>query len=1040
MYINKEDTAKILQQSENKLLEVIGEFGQLRKSGASYVTKCPRCGSEKGLEINTSKKVFKCFKCGEVKGKKPIDYLMTGQNMNYPDALAWLAQFLGIILTEQAPKKTAVKQDNAKDNKKKEKGKNTGDTFCDQMLASSGLEYKDILANVLDDEDGKALVTRKVFKAGTIDKFGKIVNGDDMVIEYYDLAGKPVKYTNEYLEKHSTEHERNFYRIRWHYPDEHKDKNGRAAKYHTPVGASTPLYIPEKVRDAYRHGREIKRLFIQEGEKKAEKASKHGLMSLGISGIQNLGYKGELPEDIARIVETCNVREIIFLLDSDCFDITDHVTCNDPIERRPLNFFYAVKNYREYLNTLKNRGFYIEVYFGHVLKNKLGDKGVDDLLANTLKGSEDKLAKDIETTINLAKDKVGQYVHLYKITTVPDSKIKEVWDLNNPEKFCARYQDVLKNLPEFTFNHNKWRYNEDGELESAQPVQNDEQFWMVGNQRAVDAGKASPQLEFRYERCMNFLHNRGFGKYIRDSLRTFVRVENKIVNTVSVDDIRDFLMQFTRAFLKEDILEMLHRGGAQYVGDFHLQQMKYAEVKFKERERDCEYLYWKDKFWKITASEIKEMDYSQLHHFIWGNQKKEYNPPIMPDLWKVQQIVDNDEFKTVHYTISLTDEGKKCDFLRFLVNASNFTWRREKKIAEGKQENGQPVKIEPEEFLDNQHHLVAKLCAIGYMLSEYKDPSVTKAVVGVDGKQSEIGESNGRSGKSLLGELFNIATPTNYIDGKIADVERDTFIWTEITENTRIVFIDDVKRSFDFEMMLPKLTGPWAINYKGGGRVTLPFNISPKLYITTNHVINGDSDSFLDRQWSIAFSDFYNARHKPTDDFGQMFFSEWNQEQWNLFWNMIAQCIKLYHIYGYVESPGERIQQRRLRQSMGEEFIAWADEYFSNPDKINTEILRKNLFEDLLKEVGVARSKFYTASVFKNKLKSYCKWKGYRFNPQKYNKYGEPLNFDKDGKAILDDKRNGVEYFIIGDSNYKGGQAELDLADKMKDVPDSPEF
>ena len=207
---------------------------------------------------------------------------------------------------------------------------------------------------------------------------------------------------------------------------------------------------------------------------------------------------------------------------------------------------------------------------------------------------------------------------------------------------------------------------------------------------------------------------------------------------------------------------MLHRGGAQYVGDFHLQQMKYAEVKFKERERDCEYLYWKDKFWKITASEIKEMDYSQLHHFIWGNQKKEYNPPIMPDLWKVQQIVDNDEFKTVHYTISLTDEGKKCDFLRFLVNASNFTWRREKKIAEGKQENGQPVKIEPEEFLDNQHHLVAKLCAIGYMLSEYKDPSVTKAVVGVDGKQSEIGESNGRSGKSLLGELFNIATPTNY--------------------------------------------------------------------------------------------------------------------------------------------------------------------------------------------------------------------------------------------------------------------------------------
>lgn len=48
---------------------------------------------------------------------------------------------------------------------------------------------------------------------------------------------------------------------------------------------------------------------------------------------------------------------------------------------------------------------------------------------------------------------------------------------------------------------------------------------------------------------------------------------------------------------------------------------------------------------------------------------------------------------------------------------------------------------------------------------EAKDNNVARAVVGMDGKQSEVGESNGRSGKSLLGELMRHVTPTVYIPG-----------------------------------------------------------------------------------------------------------------------------------------------------------------------------------------------------------------------------------------------------------------------------------
>lgn len=1018
MYISKDDTQQILRASEGKLLDIIQSFTPLHRSGAGYTTTCPRCGSEKGLVITPAKKIFKCFKCGEVTGKTAIDYLMTGRGMNYPDALQYLAQYCGIVLEEPAQKATKHYKD-----------------FCSEMLEKSGLTRTDIRATVLKENGSTALITLPTMKAGTIDRHGNIIKGDDMIISYYDLDGNPVTYTNEMLQKKEAETERNFFRVRWKFPEEHKDKNGRPSKYHTPVGASTPLYIPQKIRDLYKDKKEIHTLFIQEGEKKAEKACKHGIMSLAISGIQNFGYRGQLPEDIAKIVEACQVKEIIFLLDSDCFDISDHITCDEPIERRPLNFFYAVKNYREYLNILKNRGLYLEVYFGHVIKNERGDKGIDDLLADALKGKENSLLQDIQETINLAKDKVGKYVHLYKITTMPDSQIREIWNLQDATKFCANYKDVLEHLPEFVFQKHKWKYNENGELESAQPIESDEQFYQISNQAKVDRGEARPEYEFKYERCFNFLFNRGFGKYMRDTMRMFVHVENKIVKIVTVDDVRDFMMSFSRTFLPEGVLEMLHKGGPQYLGDFRLAQLKYAQIQFEKRQKDVEYLYWKDKFWEITSSGIKEKDYNQLHNFVWSNQKKEYTPIISTPLWNVTKTIDKEDEQSVHYHIDITNEGNKCDFLKFLENTSNFTWRKEQLINSKKVLNDD-MKITPEEIVDNQHHLVAKLCAIGYMLSEYKDPSITKAVVGMDGKQSDVGDSNGRSGKSLLGELLKIATPTVYINGKIADIERDSFMWTEVTDNTRIVFIDDVKRTFDFEMLFPNITGPWACNYKGGGRATLPFSISPKLYITTNHMLTGDSDSFLDRQWAIVFSDFYNSKHKPTDDFGRRFFVEWDYEQWNLCWNMCAQCIELYHKLGVVEAPGERIALRRLRQSMGEEFLSWAEEYFSDEAHRNTDLVRKELYDNLMGSVGLGRTKFYTPANFKSKLKSYCKWKGYIFNPHKFNKYGQPLNYDKDGKAITDDKRGGCEYFVIGDADYYKKYPGNEMAEILEDAGD----
>ena len=122
---------------------------------------------------------------------------------------------------------------------------------------------------------------------------------------------------------------------------------------------------------------------------------------------------------------------------------------------------------------MKNRGIYLEIYFGYVLKNASGDKGIDDLLADALKGKEDELLGDINTCLN-EKDLTGKYVQFHKITTSPDSKIAEIFRLNDTQAFCNYYKEQLLHLPEFKIGSRKMRFNDAGNLEPAQPIEKEE--------------------------------------------------------------------------------------------------------------------------------------------------------------------------------------------------------------------------------------------------------------------------------------------------------------------------------------------------------------------------------------------------------------------------------------------------------------------------------------------------------------------------------------------------------------------------------------
>jgi len=1036
MSIPKSTVESIL--AATKLEEVASRFFTLAKSGPNFSAKCPFCGADKkgkGLIINVSKQLYKCFSC-DWGGKSPINFLMDTQNFSYPDALKWLGDFYNI----------EVKDDYIKGPQRKVKTATI--TFRDRQLSMSGLTDDDQKALIFVDENTQEEID--IFEPATRGEDGRIGPGDDMLIWYYDLNGKPI----EYQMPKSTKTTR-LWRIRWQMPDLHRDKHNRAMKYSSPFGSGSHLFIPEIVRKAYKDGRVIKRLYIQEGEKKAVKACKHGIFSVGVMGIQNIGSNNRLPYDLQLLIQHCQIQEVVFVLDSDFNELSHELKPGGRVDLRPLSFYYAVRTFKEYFKAFSNTGIYLEIYFSHIRSNDKHDKGLDDLLTNSLKDQEHDLAEDFDFAMN-EKDGQGKYVNVYKISTVTDIKLLEYWNLHSAESFSDFYREQLKNLIEFQIGKHKWKFSETGQLIPAQPLTEDEQYWKK-EEREDKFGRPVVQHKFKYMYCYNFLNRRGFGRYRQvNHTDTFVYIKDKVVEIVDSYFMRDFVTEFTKEIANKedlvDVMDMLYRGGKMYLGPDSLSNLTYVNPYFEVADKSFQYMYFKEKVWKITAQGIEERNYSELDHFVWKDKvismdAKQIKPTYQlssgiktHDFINVQRIddllvkqfsgkIDLSPF-TGQFFVTFSNEANECHFAKFLWNTSEFFWR--KFLDPETRKPGKDERTAEEQF-ETSLNFVSKMTAIGYLLHKYRDKSCEKAVIAMDGKISEVGESNGRTGKSILGNAIGKIVPQAYIGAKSKELTSDPFIWEEVNEKTESIFLDDVRANVDFEFFFPLITGQLTINVKSQKKFTLPEINTPKLFITTNHAINGNSASYRDRQFLIAFSDFYNDTHKPADDFGINFFTEWDEKQYTLFYNFKAACLQLYfkaqalgwgiNKSGLISPPTERLDRRRLRQFIGESYLLWADEYFSASDgtepadirsnELNRPIARKELYDHFLERNPNDR-KYITPHHFKKKMKSWCDYRGLIFNPHKRDSFGRPG---------LDDKSGGIEFFFIGnrDITHYGG-------------------
>ena len=1020
--------------------------------------KCPACDyvnekKKQGLIIDNKKDVAKCFKCQQGYGGA-IDFIMKTENLNYPEALRQIAKEKGIFIeetvSEEKPKKkkttTATPKKAVPVSRKKKTetvpaatSKKTDKahqikSFCDLQLEESGLTYDDIRIETKDDDNTARFVSS--FIKGTRDQYGQIVEhrGDDVLIKYFDLEGRPVMYKPE-----KSNNLRHLIRVRWQNPAAHIGRDGSPIKYQSPSGSGSHVYIPERIRQLYKQARPIDRLFIQEGEKKAEKACKHGIHSLGIMGINNLGSKNRLPDEVQLVIQRCQVKEVVFLLDADWINLSEELKNGQAVDNRPRQFFAAVRNYKDYLRTLANLGHPVEIYFGHIKYDAATkEKGIDDLLTGSLKEKEDTLKADFDYAIN-EKSGTGQFIQVHKITMLPDSKIADFWMLNDAEQFAKFHKKRLEGLKEFKLKGYLRRFNESGKLEMAQQLLPEEEFWDEETKEDRQ-GNLKKTLSFNYVNAMVFLQNRGFWRYqMRSGEKVLLKVEGRVLNVIDHTEVKDFVKDFCREIKRNDVLNMLMRGGPQYLGPEKLTNLdlNYPTIERAKVDKQC--LFFKDKIWEITAEGVKEINYGQFPEFIWTEKVIKHKVSAIPNFLEVTQLNDEvrgnlkdklEDVENGEFFIDYSKQSEKSHFLQFLINTSHFQWRKMKHIEKGE--------ISLQDMFLNSRHLVNKLTLIGYLLHDYKDDNELKAAIAMDGKISEVGASNGRSGKSLVGVAISKLIPQVIIDGKNKKLDDDNFRYHEVTEKTKNVFFDDVRANFDFESLFQVITGGMTVNQKSGLRFSLRKEETPKILVTTNHAINGSGSSFQDRQAFMVFSDFYNDHHKPVNDFGVAFFSEWDSEQWNLFFNLMAYCLVMYFRskqngwsgtkrLGIVPPPMEDVEKRKLRQTMGENYLTWADAFFDWDDNLkmgnlNKEHIRKELYDSFMNENPQER-KYTTPSKFKEKTVAFCIYKGYDLNPTKRTEQGLDYHEYKrrqPQRSFIGEphKTGGKEYFTIANNDF----------------------
>lgn len=489
-------------------------------------------------------------------------------------------------------------------------------------------------------------------------------------------------------------------------------------------------------------------------------------------------------------------------------------------------------------------------------------------------------------------------------------------------------------------------------------------FWYE-TETETKSGKVKVEVKFSYDNGIKFLENNGFAKIsLPNNNYQFVRVKNNIVEIVKERNMREFMLD---AILDEDnpelipVREMFRRSSKLYTATHYLEGLKFVKPNFKKDTETESFLYFRNCYLAISKEKVEVKAYKDMDGMVWR-----------------KQIIEHDYVEGY--------SGKTAVFNKFLQLAIC-----KKEISDLK-----------ENITDEDKILISKykatVTSIGYLLHRYKDPTKTKAIIAVDKKIRQMDASSGRSGKSMLAKAISFVLNVCVLDGKNFNFDGNRPFELVNLDHALLNF-NDVRKNFDFERLFGLLTEDFTYSKIYQEAITIPFEDSPKMYISTNFSLKGEGDSMKGRQSIIEFDNYFTADRTPQMEFGHIFFTHWGKNQmldeWHLFYQFMIDSISYYLKNGLLDFPLENYATNKLIDSAGEEFVLFMDDLIK--DKLLQVATRYPIKDIYMKYIecvkGTHREKTQQNTFSKN-FKAYVTSKGFKIN--------EHIKFERDRSGGID--------------------------------------
>lgn len=377
--------------------------------------------------------------------------------------------------------------------------------------------------------------------------------------------------------------------------------------------------------------------------------------------------------------------------------------------------------------------------------------------------------------------------------------------------------------------------------------------------------KEGKNIRVKYTKLMLWLHSKGYRQYENE----IVQVNNSIVSIIEEKDLKATFLKSIEDYMVDQFYDKVGKifspeGGV-------MAMLAKLEDKFIKDTENETWLFFQNYAVQILPDAIHTIPYKTLSGYVWESA-----------------IIQRDYF---------IEDFNGCDAQRFTSI-----------LGGEKQEQLQQL--------------------IGYTISRYKDATNPRAVIlteDIDPEQE--GEAQGGSGKGLLFSFIRQFRKVTDFDGKNFSFE-DRFLYQNVTIDTNIIFIDDVPDKFKFEKLFSILTNSLQVNAKNKKQIIIPFEKSPKVFITSNYSVGARDGSSNRRKHDFAIVKHFGEDLEPEQEFGRQFFSGWDETEWRRFDNFIAHCCM-----SYLCSPSRKSinnitsnsKERSLIQNTNKDFIDYMD-------------------------------------------------------------------------------------------------------------------